>query len=92
MPKVKNINGTSRFPAPLGYKSWLDYWEKQTGKKAYYCGTSGCFRTDLVGAHVMKVNSLDKHYYITPLCSKCNQRHDEFYVTTELVPVPSRLG
>ena len=89
--KVKNINGSSRFPAPSGYDSWLDYWERKSGERATYCGASGCWRTDLVGAHVQKVGGYDNRWYITPLCKSCNQRSDEFEVYTTLVPVPSNL-
>ena len=59
MTKVKNVNGTSRFSVPSGYNSWLDYWEKQTGKTVSICGVRGCSDSDLVGGHVMKVNSTD---------------------------------
>lgn len=89
--KVRNVNGTSRF-IPRGYNSWLDYWEKQTGKSATICSANSCWGTDLVGAHVQKVNSTDKCYYIVPLCRQCNQRTDEFEVNQYLlVPVPSNL-
>lgn len=91
MTKVKNVNGTRRFSVPSGYNSWLDYWEKQTGKTVSICGVRGCSDSDLVGGHVMKVNSTDKHYYITPICRSCNTRTDEFYVCWDLVPVPSNL-
>ncbi len=89
MTRIKNVVGSSRFPAPSGYESWLDYWEKKTGIKKSICGASGCSNTVLVGAHVQKVNSADKSWYITPLCTKCNQRTDEFDVHWDLVPVPS---
>lgn len=91
MTKVKNVLGSSRFAAPDGYSSWLDYWEKQTGTKKFTCGASGCSNSDLVGAHVQKANSSDKSWYITPLCKACNQRTDEFDVFWNLVPVPSNL-
>ena len=89
MTKVKNVSGSSRFDAPAGYSSWLDYWEKKTGTTKSICGASNCNNKDLVGAHVQKVNSTDKSWYITPLCKACNQRTDEFDVHWELVPVPS---
>ena len=89
--KVKNVNGSSRFPAPTGYNSWLDYWKAQTGKSVTYCSVDGCTGRDLVGAHVQKANSTDKCYYIVPLCRSCNQRTDEFEVSQTLVPVPSNL-
>lgn len=34
--RVKNVNGSGRFSAPAGYRSWLDYWEKKTGSKAFF--------------------------------------------------------
>ena len=91
MTRVKNVNGSSRFPAPRGYNSWLEYWEKQTGQRKFTCGAAGCSKTDLVGAHVQKANSIDKSWYITPLCASCNNRTDEFDVYWDLVPVPSNL-
>ena len=36
MPKVKNVNGSSRFSSPAGYNTWLDYWEAKSGKTARY--------------------------------------------------------
>lgn len=92
MVLVKNINGTSRFSAPSGYSSWLVYWEAQTGRKSGYCKAGTCLNQATVGAHVMKVDSYDKHYYIVPLCYSCNGRTDSFYVNeNDLVPVPSNL-
>ena len=89
--KVKNVNGSSRFPAPRGYNSWLDYWEKQTKKRVSACGVMFCSNRDLVGAHVQKANSTDRSNYITPICRACNQRTDELDVGLELVSVPSNL-
>lgn len=89
--KVKNVSGSSRFPKPAGFDSWLDYWEYHSKKSAYFCSASGCFRKDLVGAHVQKANSTDNKWYIVPLCSGCNQRTDTFDVSAELIPVPSNL-
>ena len=89
---VKNVNGSSRFAAPNGYASWLDYWEKKTGITATRCAATDCLkygRWNLVGAHVQKVGGYDKHWYIVPLCGSCNHRTDEFYVDLPLVPVPS---
>lgn len=88
---VKNVSGSSRFSAPKGYSSWLEYWETVTGRVAFSCGTSGCRHKDLVGAHVQKAYGPDQRWYITPLCRSCNGRSDIFNVTTELVPVPSNL-
>jgi len=88
---VQNINGSSRFPAPRGYSSWLEYWEVHSGQKAFICSADGCFGTDLIGAHVQKAYSNDLRWYIVPLCKSCNQRTDTFNVLATLVPVPSKL-
>ena len=39
--KVHNLEEGAR-PAPTGYSSWLDYWEKATGKKAGWCHRVNC--------------------------------------------------
>jgi len=87
---VKNANGTSRWKKPSsGESSWLEYWATHVGHNATHCGATGCDNyQDLVGAHVQKVFG-GNELYITPLCDKCNQRTDTFYVDTELVPVPN---
>jgi hypothetical protein len=96
MIKVKNIKGSGFYSdAPSGYSSWLDYWEKMTHRPAIRCSAMDCHQSrlfcTLVGAHVIKVDSSDRHYYIVPLCKGCNKRTDEFWVDEELVPSPSNL-
>ena len=90
---VTNVNGSGRFTAPAGYTSWLDYWEKKTGKKVSVCGVKNCDGADLVGAHVQKAYSTDKKWYITPICRSCNGKPSDevFEVYWDLVPVPSNL-
>lgn len=57
--------------------SWLDHWTKHTGRTPAWC--RGCRvrlpAEDLVGGHVVKVNSSDRRWYIVPLCSACNNSH-----------------
>ena len=80
---VKNLNGTSD-RKPKKEKTWIEYWENHTKKKAAMCHC--CRRTDnLVGAHV-KLTFLSD-WYIVPLCKWCNARTDEFTVFGELVPI-----
>ena len=92
MTYAKNASGSSRWSKPsTGESTWLEYWENQTGKKATRCGATDCHSTGtLVGAHVQKVSG-GNELYITPLCTGCNQRTDNFWVDTELVRVPSGL-
>lgn len=88
---VKNVVGSSELEPPYGYSSWLDYWEKYKGRKAVVCKIANepCFNTKIVGAHVQKVDSQDRRYYIVPLCYSCNKRDDIFNIDEEtLVPAP----
>ena len=93
MIKIQNVNGSSRFENPVGYNTWLEYWEAKTGKSAWRCSAIDCHkfgRVNLVGAHVKKVGSYDNSWYIVPLCHKCNmQCGQRFYVEGPLVPVDS---
>ena len=83
---VRNLQEGSR-PAPAGYSSWLDYWEKKTGLKADTCHRVDCYRTATDGAHVQLVNG-DNEWYIVPLCHGCNTQYGaRFYVDGPLVPV-----
>ncbi len=86
---VKNLNGTSNNRVPCGYTSWLDFWEKKSGKKARECAC--CYKNAEVGAHVQKANSDDRSWYIVPLCCHCNciSSSEEFTVYDILIPVNS---
>lgn len=88
--KVKNVEGSSRFDAPQGCDSWLDYWSKEKGRNPRYCAVDNGHNPELVGGHVQKVNSTDAKWYIVPLCVGCNQRTDVFEIEEDLLaPVPS---
>ena len=91
MQYVKNAGGTSRWSSPsTGESTWLNYWTiHKSGFGTCKCGSCGTYY-DLVGAHVQKVYG-GNELYITPLCRRCNQKTDNFYVDTELVRVPSGL-
>lgn len=83
MAYVKNLNGTAGKTCSCpGSHSWLEHWERKTGRKAYYC--AGCASRAEVGGHVKK-NGSDYSHYIVPLCKSCNKRTDEFYASEELV-------
>lgn len=90
---VKNLNGTGKnFSYPTcGCNSWIDHWMKNkypnpTVKYSKY-SCRGCQSikplSELVGAHVLKINDEDKKKYIIPLCSSCNNtKNKEFYVNS----------
>ena len=45
MIKVQNVNGSSRFESPVGYNTWLEYWEAKTGKSAWRCSAIDCHKS-----------------------------------------------
>lgn len=85
---IKNLQEGSR-PSPIGYSSWIDYWERKTSKRANKCHKIGCTESATDGAHVQLENG-GNEWYIVPLCHKCNmQLGQRFYVEGPLVPVDS---
>jgi hypothetical protein len=86
--KVKNVCGTSDSLPPSGYDSWLDFWKAHyKGNRSLRCAAFGHYdeHTDLVGAHVKKVNSTDGSWYIVPLCKALNASSDEFEVLDDMM-------
>ncbi|MCX6328188.1 MAG: hypothetical protein NTZ85_01555 [Bacteroidia bacterium] len=79
MATITNINGTSDTDCRCG--SWLNHWFNYNGGQSLptYCSAPKCIKKDLVGAHVQKANSIDKEWYIVPLC----QEHNKY--TSDLV-------
>jgi len=75
--KVKNINGTSDNLCKCG--SWLNHWEKFSGRTTIFCSEKGCTRTDIVGAHVQKATT-DTKWYIIPLCKAHNTATGELEI------------
>ncbi len=81
---VKNLKRTAGETCScLGSESWLEHWERKTGRKASSC--AACRATDdIVGAHVKRAGQ-EGSRFIVPLCKACNSRTDEFLVFEELV-------
>lgn len=78
---IRNINGTSDTICRCG--SWLKHWQNFSGQATPpHCPASGCFRTDLLGAHVQKGGgSTDLKWYIYPLCADHNRYPGELWVS-----------
>ena len=75
---VKHVSSKETWQYPKdGSESWLEYWYNNS-KYSYpsYCPDCGqrVYKSDLVGAHVMKENSFDKKIYIIPVCRQCNTK------------------
>ncbi len=82
--KLKNLKGTSKNTCHCD--SWLAHWLEYSGADSLpnYCGESTCTSKPEVGAHVIKVNSTDKDWYIVPLCKKHNKEDEEFDLFSEI--------
>lgn len=79
MTKVKNLKGTSDKSCKCA--TWLKHWENNSGKSLpYTCREIGCNETELVGAHVIKVDSTDRNHYIVPVCQSHNMTDNEYNV------------
>lgn len=72
--KVHNLREGSR------NGDWLKYWEKTTGKKANLCHRVGCNQLATDGVHVQLDTPSDNHWYIVPLCHKCNCQFGEHFI------------
>ena len=72
MIKVHNLNGTTDNKPPRGYESWKEWWEERKNCSFNKCSCSICISKAEVGAHVQKSGSVDKNWYIVPLCKSCN--------------------
>lgn len=82
--KVKNKEGTKDLKCYCA--SWLAHWERFSGQIATYCKEVNCWSRDLVGSHVIKVDSNDQKTYIVPLCKAHNKSTEEIEIgTTTLV-------
>ena len=74
MAKFKNVPDTSG--EKCNCSDWIAHFEKFSNIKVEYCAEKKCIKKigthDIVGAHVVKVNSIDKNHYILPLCKDHN--------------------
>ena len=82
---VKNLK-----ERPKDGTDYIGAWEGIKGT-ASGCSNLDCENEDknptLVGGHVIKVDSDDKSWYITPLCHKCNSSENE----TPMIVYENRL-
>ena len=86
--KVKNRKGSGDEKCTT-CGSWLRHWENGTGKTASICGSADCNDKPVVGGHVLKVGG-DGASYITPICTGCNGRSDEYHVHWDLYGASNR--
>ena len=82
---MKNVMSASVLPAPEGYESRLDCWERITGRKAGKCAHEICNRPATHGALAVRAFSTDTARYIFPACETCARRSEMLYVHGPLV-------
>jgi hypothetical protein len=110
--KIQNIPGSSKVSPtpPSRYKSWIDYWKSikipekgsigmsifSRNYKCPFCGK--LYDETFVGGHIQKVDNLDRHWYILPICDDCNKKRStvgvveiDDYTEDFMVPMPSNL-
>lgn len=84
MEKVKNVQG--HYNVPVGYSSWLNYWERKMKKTVDVCQKNGCDeKEDLEGGHVQIVGD-EENVYLIPICHKHNH-----YTFTDEYAVPKDM-
>jgi hypothetical protein len=79
--KIKNLTGTGS--RTCNCANWLEHWRKYNSagqRMPIYCPVPACLETDLIGAHVKKVESPDDNTYICPLCDTHNKTTDTLEV------------
>jgi hypothetical protein len=70
---VKNKKGTAEKEPPLGYNSWLDFWEKKKGERTSKCKVFFCGGSADLGGHVIKAGEGNREF-ILPMCYSCNNK------------------
>ena len=80
--QVKNIEGTHAC-APRGFKTWKQYWIRQTGRDwPKRCRISGCSKTAIGGGHV-HIRDHSTKVYIIPMCNSCNNAQNSSWMTVK---------
>jgi hypothetical protein len=68
--EVVYIADSAQKTPPIGYDSWLTYWELHKEKPARSCEVMRCTKLPEVGGHVMRVGKAEA-IYILPMCEGC---------------------
>lgn len=86
-------NHIGTFKVPDGFESWLDYWEKNTGRSAEKCLNINCENTNnLEGCHVDVDGK--SGIWLIPMCQGCNNwrnRNKMEAYFRDLINVPNEL-
>ena len=88
--KVKNISKTKQCQPKSGYRSWKDFWLRNTKLDwPDECRISRCTQTAFCGGHV-HVYGHGHGVYIVPLCRSCNDANKTHWrlVNTGTLAVP----
>jgi hypothetical protein len=72
--RVKNLNKATQGKSS---GNWLTFWEKHTGQNAWMCYVQGCIGRPSAGGRVQKDSSIDRSWYVIPLCADCNDQNGQ---------------
>jgi hypothetical protein len=70
--KVKNLNNTSKYTCKC--KSWFAHWKNFSNQNILKCAVLNCNNLAEFGGHIQKISLADRHWYIIPICSHCNNQ------------------
>jgi hypothetical protein len=89
--KVLNISQADEQACQCG--SWLNHWEKISGRKQWLCPEVNCDNRASVGALVIKPAGCDDRLYVLPLCHQHGaQAGTEIEVVEAAMLVPAYSG
>lgn len=89
--EVTVILGTSHLGKTSAGSS-IGLWRKVSGKQPGTCSKVGCTFPGATGAHVKLHGRVGVHWYIIPMCRKCNQaklhvKHEKVRVVADTIAV-----
>ena len=88
MTKIRNIKGTANNRCKCG--SWINHWEKYSQTKSTICAEIKCKNKIVLGAHIQKVNSESREWFIIPLCSAHNNSAETLCIK-QTIFVPANI-
>lgn len=90
MGKIKNISGNKKEPSTYNCQTWIEYWEKRSGRKPpTFCIVSSpdCLEKADVGALVQKASVADGKWYVAPLCKTHSEHYNSEFIIYNTWPL-----
>ena len=88
---VENVTDTSQNTCLCG--GWLKHSIRYSGQTlGHMCSVRLCSDIPLVGAHVRPYSSIDRGWYIAPLCSRHNEEPGPIEIASWVNLVPANVS